>query len=134
MTFSVEIPVPPSVNALFVNVSPAMRAMSKKNLPGRLKTKVYAGWREAAIKTIWATVRADRRIGGEIIVDITLPARCRLDIDNAVKPLLDALVGSQRIDDDKHVIGLRVWRGRAEPTVLIEVHAAADCVRQARAA
>lgn len=98
MTFSVEILTPVSVNNLYANV-PGV---------GRVKTKAYENWQKTATLTIVAEVRADRRIGGPVSVKIELPRRCLLDIDNAVKPILDALVRSRRIDDDRHVGHLEV--------------------------
>ncbi len=101
MTFSVDLPMPMSVNNLFFNVPGR----------GRVKTKAYENWQQAAALTIVAAVRADQRIGGRVSVKIELPAKCRLDIDNAVKPILDALVRSRRIDDDRNVASLTVDRG-----------------------
>jgi Holliday junction resolvase RusA-like endonuclease len=43
------------------------------------------------------------RIAGPVAVAILLPRKMRGDIDNRIKPILDALVGSCRIDDDRNV-------------------------------
>ena len=93
MTFHVELPMPPSANALFFN-----RAGK-----GRVKTTTYRDWRKNAVLAIYAQVRADRRVAGAVSVHIALPFKCRLDVDNTIKPILDALVGSNRIDDDANV-------------------------------
>ena len=103
VTFQVELPTPISANHLFAN-----------RLGGRTKTKAYENWQTAAALTIVSAVRADRRIGGAVSIKIDLPEKCRLDIDNAVKPILDALVRSQRIDDDRHVHRIEV-RKNARP-------------------
>jgi Holliday junction resolvase RusA-like endonuclease len=113
MIFSVDLPMPMSVNNLFFNVPGK----------GRVKTMAYENWQQVAIKEIWAQVRADRRIGGKVAITILLPRKCRLDIDNACKPLLDALVHSKRIDDDRHVERLTVMRGHPGETVNVTVQA-----------
>lgn len=97
-SFTVSLPVPPSVNAAWRNVARV----------GRVKTRDYARWQKGAILAIFAQVRADRRIEGNIAVRIDLPARTRGDLDNRLKPILDALVASRRIDDDVHVRDIRM--------------------------
>jgi Holliday junction resolvase RusA-like endonuclease len=111
--FIVVLPVPPSVNNSYRNVEGK----------GRAKTKRYRDWRKNAVLAIYAQVRADRRVGGPIRVEIDLPRTCRLDIDNAIKPLLDALVDSRRIDDDRHVAELAVMRRRVEAEARVVVEA-----------
>lgn len=99
MTFHVELPTPISANHLFAN---------RRGGEGRIKTKAYENWQKTAALTIVAAVRADQRIGGRVSVRIELPTKCRLDADNAVKPILDALVYSRRIDDDRNVMRVEV--------------------------
>lgn len=118
MSFSVTLPLPPSANRLFANVPGK----------GRVKTRAYKLWRKNAVLSIFAQARADRRLSGAVSIDIVLPEMCRLDIDNAIKPILDALVASQRIDDDRYVAELHVRRVRSDETVLVSVE------RMARAA
>lgn len=123
MSFTVELPTPVSANNLFANVPGK----------GRVKTKAYENWQNVAALTVVATVRADRRIGGPVTVRIELPTKCRLDIDNAVKPILDALVHSRRIDDDRNVERVEVIKNaRPGDMALVTVEAAAP--KQARAA
>lgn len=98
--FHVTLPPPPSINRAFRNVPGK----------GRVKTRDYRQWRQAAAQTIVAQVRADQRIGGAVSVAINLPATMTGDIDNRIKGLLDALVASGRIDDDKHVAEITVRR------------------------
>ncbi len=100
MSFDLKLLPPPSVNKAFRNVPGR----------GRVKTRDYRNWRAAAVKSIWAQVRADRRIAGNVTVTVHLPETMRGDIDNRIKGLLDALVESGRIDDDKHVTTLTVRR------------------------
>ena len=121
MIFQVLLPMPPSANKMFANVA-IRRANANGKLPrGRVKTKAYRDWRKAAVLTIFAHVRADQRIGGEVAVTIELPTSSRIDIDNTVKPILDALVASNRIDDDRNVRRLFVWRQRTLADVLVSV-------------
>jgi Holliday junction resolvase RusA-like endonuclease len=49
----------------------------------------------------------------------------RGDIDNRVKPILDALVKSGRVDDDRNVAELYVRKLRASDLVLVTVQEAA---------
>lgn len=98
MSFDLKLLPPPSVNRAFRNVAGK----------GRVKTRDYKNWRINAVKSIFAQVRADRRIAGAVAVTVHLPAKMRGDIDNRIKGILDALVASQRIDDDKNVTTLTV--------------------------
>lgn len=98
--FTVELPTPVSANHLFAN----------RRDGGRIKTKVYENWQQMAAWTVKAEVRADQRVGGAVSVKIELPEECRLDADNAIKPILDALVYSQRIDDDRNVMHIEVFK------------------------
>lgn len=100
MTFSLVLPLPPSANASYRNVSGK----------GRAKTKAYKNWRTDAVKSIWAQVRADKRVGGPTAVTIYIPVGCALDLDNTIKPILDALVQSRRIDDDRNVWSILAFR------------------------
>ena len=111
MTFHVELPPPPSVNRAFRNVPGK----------GRVKTRDYRTWRRDAVLEIYAQVRADKRIGGAVSVSINLPATMRGDADNRIKGLLDALVASKRIDDDKHVATINVRRTAPGKMALITV-------------
>lgn len=98
--FDFKVLPPPSVNRAFRNVPGK----------GRVKTRDYRVWRTNAVKAIWAQVRADHRIAGNVAVTVHLPEKMRGDIDNRIKGILDALVQSQRIDDDRHVTALTVRR------------------------
>lgn len=109
--FHVELPPPPSVNKAFRNVPGK----------GRVKTRDYRTWRRDAVLSIYAQVRADRRIGGAVAVAINLPATMRGDVDNRIKGLLDALVASRRIDDDKHVAAITIRRTAEGKLALITV-------------
>jgi Holliday junction resolvase RusA-like endonuclease len=103
MSFEITLPLPPSTNALYVQVS-------KKK---RIKTKAHNTWRHAAIQSIWAQVRADRGVWGPVALSMCVPSGMRGDLDNRIKATIDALVASGRIDDDKHVSSITIQRGGA---------------------
>ena len=100
--FSVCIPPPPSLNNAFVNVRSG----------GRRKSDRYRKWTSLAVGLIKVEVPAVQRCGGEIMVDIDFPSKSKADIDNLIKGILDALVASTRVDDDRNVCELRVTRKR----------------------
>lgn len=112
MTFSVTLPLPPSANKLFANVPGK----------GRVKTRAYKAWRRNAVLSIFAQVRADHRVGGPIALSVCVPSNMRGDLDNRLKAGIDALVKSNRIDDDKHVHSIFILRGGADAgTIEIKV-------------
>ena len=81
--------------------------------------------RKNAVLTIYAQVRADRRIGGPVDLEFCVPDGMRGDLDNRLKATIDALVASNRIDDDKHVHKITIVRGGADAgTVLVTAVAA----------
>ncbi len=111
MTFSVVLTMPPSANASYRNVTGI----------GRARTKAYRDWRNNAVLSIFAQVRADKRVSGRCAITIEIPSSTRLDLDNALKPIIDALVKSNRIDDDRHVWAIHATRAAvAMPLVTVE--------------
>jgi Holliday junction resolvase RusA-like endonuclease len=113
--FTVTLPLPPSTNNLFWN---ARRGR------GRVATSKYRLWQALAIKSIWAQVPALNRIGGPVALSLCVPTKMRGDIDNRLKPTIDALVAAGRIDDDKHVQSINITRGGADAGTIL-VHAKA---------
>lgn len=109
--FHVQLPPPPSVNRAFRNVPGK----------GRVKTRDYRMWRKDAVLAIYAQVRADQRIAGNVSVTIGLPVTLRGDIDNRIKGLLDALVASNRIDDDRFVTTITIRKNVAGKDALVWV-------------
>jgi Holliday junction resolvase RusA-like endonuclease len=86
----------------------------------RVKTDDYTKWRRAAVLSIFAQVRADQRIGGKVSVGISLPIKCRKDVDNVIKGILDALVDSRRIDDDRNVMSVSSSKIlTSEPAIIV---------------
>ncbi len=117
MSFSVTLPLPPSTNRLFFNAR-------GKGGRGRIKTALYRRWSNNAVLSIFAQVPAAKRIGGAVSLSICVPSGMRGDIDNRLKATIDALVKSNRIDDDKHVHSITILRGGADKGT-IEVKATA---------
>ncbi len=114
--FHVELPVPPSVNNAYAN--------SKKG--GRYKKPASAKWATDAVQEIWRQVPAGQRIGGPVIVFICLPSDLNGDCDNRIKPILDALVTSRRIDDDRNVLAVTASKTHDKATALVRVSGAAS--------
>ena len=83
----IRFPLPPSVNRLFFN----------KSGKGRLKTTLYKAWRQEAAWLIDG--QKPGRMAGPCSVTIYLPP-CRGDIDNRMKPCLDAAVEAGVLADD----------------------------------
>jgi len=102
---NLKLPMPPSVNHLWFNVRGR----------GRVRAKRYKAWHDDAG---WR-IRAARvpKISGRVNVTLraALPSRPR-DLDNILKPLLDALTAFNVIDDDKFVTRLAAeWAAAVEP-------------------
>lgn len=114
MTFTIELPVPPSLNNAFFN----------RRAGGRVKTPAYRAWINSAGWTIKASVPAEDRVGGPFRIAINLPHHTPGDIDNRVKGIVDALVAAGRVDDDRNMEELIVRRTRDAETVLVHVRAA----------
>ncbi len=94
MTFTVDIPVPPSVNNAYFN----KRLRSGKTI--RVMTDSARSWKQGTAWLIKGRVQADRRIDGAYDVLLELPAKMRGDADNRLKLGIDALVMSGRVSDD----------------------------------
>jgi Holliday junction resolvase RusA-like endonuclease len=93
-----SIPVPPSVNNLFVNVPKV----------GRVKSKAYREWITAAG---WM-LRTQRpgSINGPFAVTIRLPVKVRSDLDNLAKPILDLMVAHKITSDDRRCEDLHITK------------------------
>lgn len=85
---TLRLPVPPSVNNLFVNIK-----------GGRYTSPHYRAWK--ALAGLELNIQRPRRFGGqvEIVITIAEPKRSR-DLDNAQKAILDLLVAHQIIPTD----------------------------------
>lgn len=113
--FTVEIPTPPSLNNIYVNAG-------KK----RIKSDEYAAWKREAAWTIAAQVPAALAIRGPIHVRLELPRDLAGDCDNRIKPALDSLVASGRIDDDRNVELVMAHRCRDDDKSILIVWSAKE--------
>ena len=68
-----------------------------------MKVSSYRKWQDAAVAMIRVSIPTAKRIAGPVNVHIQLPSKMRGDCDNRIKPILDALTKSGRIDDDRKV-------------------------------
>lgn len=93
--FELELPIPPSLNAMFAN------ARGK----GRVKTREYRMWIKHAKWDVWlATKGQHKTIEGPFDVEIECDRpNMRRDLDNIIKPLLDILVSEDVVTDDRYV-------------------------------
>jgi Holliday junction resolvase RusA-like endonuclease len=102
-----DLPLPISVNELYYN----------KAEGGRAKTRRYKAWvHDAAM--ILLCQRA-RPVAGPVRVEILVSDKCRADLDNTAKCVLDALVARGVIEDDrkKFVRAISVeWSAQIEGT------------------
>lgn len=106
---TLDLPRPPSTNALFTNV-PGV---------GRRKTADYRRWQEAAG---WAIAAARQpAVLGPYAVFIGVSRADGVDIDNVVKATLDILVKHRLTDDDKRCDKLVVQRDDDTPKSRIRV-------------
>jgi Holliday junction resolvase RusA-like endonuclease len=105
----VRLPLPPSVNNLFVELSPQRRAViaasmkragKKGRPPTRYVSAKYRAWRKLAELLICGT--RPERFCRPVAVELafTPPDRRRRDPDNHSKPVLDALVSGRVLSDD----------------------------------
>jgi len=111
VSFSVEIPVPPSVNVAFRNVPGK----------GRVQTREYRAWHQHAALVIKTKVPQASRVGGPFYIAINLPHHTPGDIDNRIKGIVDALVKCNRVDDDRNMEELHVRRRHIGEYALIHV-------------
>jgi hypothetical protein len=99
-----NLPLPPSVNALFANVPGK----------GRVRTKAYRRWSIAALNYAWLSKPQGGfpRFDGAFDIQITVPLKMRGDVDGRLKPVLDFLQSPLRvIAEDKHCQKATIARG-----------------------
>jgi Holliday junction resolvase RusA-like endonuclease len=123
-TVEFRIPMPPSTNALYRNVSATERAraaLRNYRLPGRAKTKVYTSWRKSA----WVEMLLQHcplpKFDDQVELEIDLPPGIDADNTKAIPDLLqtlgiiknDALVVKQvtsRVDGDRAWCVVRIYQ------------------------
>lgn len=106
MVFSCRFPVPPSANHLFAT----------RRAGGRTKTARYRQWqRDAASRLLLQRPPADwdaaRRSGYSVRLEAGITRR--RDLDNVIKPALDALQRNGVIPDDRAIDGIEASRAAA---------------------
>lgn len=100
-----NLPLPPSVNALFANVPGR----------GRVRTKLYRAWSKTALDFAWLSKPQGGfpYFDGCFDVQITVPLKMRGDVDNRLKPILDWLKApGEIIADDVRAQRAIIARGR----------------------
>ena len=100
MTARFTISLPPSLNNIFRNMAQG----------GRAKTADYKGWLTAAAWEIKA--QRPTPIAGDVAVDLVIERpNAASDLDNRIKPVLDACQTAGVIENDKRVVDLRARWG-----------------------
>ena len=108
-----ELPLPPSVNNLFV---------TRGNR--RFKSPEYRAWLALVIPKLSRL----KRVAGpfEIVLTVFGEVSASRDIDNMIKPVVDACVKADVIGNDtirqvRRVVAEMKWGSLGEPKVLVEV-------------
>ena len=115
----ITLPLPPSANRIW------------RNFRGRMvKSAEYRDWRDEAADSI------AHQMGGQpplmwFTAAMIMPPT-RRDLDNSIKPALDALQAGGAVEDDKHLRALVISvddNRRGNDTVLIQLRAADEPVK-----
>jgi Holliday junction resolvase RusA-like endonuclease len=111
-----ELPAPPSTNALFRN----------RKGGGRVETEAYRDWKGHAGWRL--REQRPRSVRGPVLVVFNIERTSEFaDVDNRLKATLDLLVRHDVIDDDRHVSGIAVaWAPPANALMRIAIMPAGD--------
>lgn len=101
---SAALPLPPSINNAFVQ-------FTQGRVTRRVKSKDYAKWQKDAVSHLIET--AAPVTASRYSVNIDLGINYQSDIDNRVKPILDALVKAGMISDDRYIDTITVRRDQS---------------------
>lgn len=107
----VTLPMPPSVNELFFNVSETQRTAAKikgRSLPGRLKSEKYRSWLNHAGWEL--KVQRQQPIHGPVAITYVVPDEGGCDLGNLEKATTDLLVRHGLIDGDGRKIVRKIVR------------------------
>ena len=100
MTHIYSLPLPPSANSYYRSL-------------GRGRVVISAAGREYR-KTVWALAMQTGQPAYTcrivVTVAVTFARTGRMDLDNRLKPLLDALQHARAYDDDSQIDDLRIYR------------------------
>lgn len=114
----IHLPMPPSVNELFFNVSAVQRTAATakgRSLPGRLKSEKYRSWLNHAGWELKAA--RQQAIHGPVAIAYLVSDRGRCDIGNLEKATTDLLVRHGLIDGDGRKIVRKIameWSSEVE--------------------
>jgi Holliday junction resolvase RusA-like endonuclease len=97
---SVMLPLPPSANHAFRNVAGR----------GRVTSPDYKAWKMHAGLLLKVRAAGQSVEASKYEVEIIVPAKMRGDIDNRIKPIVDLLVASGRVCDDRHMQSVMISR------------------------
>lgn len=116
MMFTVDLPLPPSVNGMFVRAH-------KNSKYGKTLSEAYKGWRNSCALYIKSEYRkaGEPIIGQPYGVFIRLGVNHNSDIDNRVKPILDLLTTNLPIPGDQWINRLMVERDQSIDGASVEV-------------
>ena len=108
--FSLELPWPPSMNSYWRAVPRGKIAVNILSAPGRV-------YREKAVSAAKDAERPEGTLTDRLGVCLILrpPDKRRRDVDNFVKPVLDALTHAQVYEDDYQIDRLMVVRSQKVP-------------------
>ncbi len=104
---TLRLPPPISTNALH-------RAVKIGNRIANIKSAEYRKWVEAAGWELQG--QRPGKIVGPFACYITVPRKCRIDLDNCFKALLDLLQLHKVIENDRLATELRIKRGQGDDT------------------
>jgi len=91
-----SIPMPPSMNNLWINLKGG----------GRARSEGYKAW---VVEACWAIkLAAPCKFAGSVRIDMRFERTNMVsDLDNRIKPILDALQKMEVVENDRQVIDLR---------------------------
>ena len=107
MIVTIHLPMPPSVNNLYINAGNR-----------RVRSRRYRSWQEDAGWHLKAA-KPDRIVGPvTVVVELFVPDKRRRDADNMNKPVLDLLVAHGVIEaDDRRIVRSVISMWIDEPRV-----------------
>jgi Holliday junction resolvase RusA-like endonuclease len=100
MSFRLELPLPPSLNACYRNVAGK----------GRVRTGALRNWRNDAQGHFLLAKKDIEPVSGLYKLTVRIPQAMRGDGDNRLKPIADLLVDLKLTPDDRHCQEFHVIR------------------------
>jgi Holliday junction resolvase RusA-like endonuclease len=97
--FACELPIPPSVNNLFVNAAKGR---------GRYPSQQYTRWKKEAALSLIGLPLPTKPIAAPVAIEISIATKCRNDLDNSAKALIDFLVQQGILLNDNRTIVRRI--------------------------